>query len=261
MHVVLAATILFYAFAMPGDFRFKLDAMGFGVCHQISTHSFTIGGHQLPLCSRCSGMYLGAIGSLALLIPLRGRAMRLPPAHVLVILGVFFGAMVLDGINSTLQTLGSPIWDSTNVLRLFTGSLAGVAVAFVFYPIFNMSLWDLRVIKRERVVESPLQLLGYMLLVGLLVVLVLSAEDWLFYPIAVVSIAGMLSLLTMANSMILMTITRREGTFLSFSSALTPLLLGLLISLLELTLLALGRSSLAPYLQNAMGMPLYPGLP
>jgi len=261
VQVVLAATVVLYAFVMPGDLRFKLDAMGFGVCHQIASHSFYIDGHQLPLCARCSGIYLGALGSMVLLGVLRGRAARFPAAHMMVILGVFFGAMVLDGINSTLQTIGVPIWDTTNILRLFTGSLAGIAVAFFFYPIFNMSLWKVDRLKPQRVLESPLQLLGYMAAVGVLVALVLSAQDWLYYPIAFASVLGMLSLLTLANTMIVLIISRREGTFTTLSEALTPLLIGLLIALVELTLLALGRSSMAPYLQNTMGMPVVPGLP
>jgi hypothetical protein len=180
---------------------------------------------------------------------------------MLVILGVFFSSMVFDGINSTLQTIGSPLWDTTNVIRLFTGALAGVAVAFVFYPVFNMSIWHPSILKWQSSVESPLQLVGYMSIVGLLVALVLSMEDWLYYPIAFLSLGGMLILLTLANTMIILTISRREGTFITFSAALTPLLIGLLIALVELTLLALARSSLAPYLQNDIGMPVVPGLP
>lgn len=261
LQLALIAAVVFYALAMPGDLRFKLDSLGFGVCHQIASHSFYIGGHQLPLCARCSGIYLGAFASFVLLVARRGKAVGMPARHMLVILAVFFGAMAVDGINSTLQALGSPIWDTTNLLRLFTGSLAGIAVVFFFYPLFNMSLWRPDTTRGESVLQKPVQLLGYMLGVAVLVGLVLLGEEWLFYPLAVASIVGMLILLTMANTMIILTVTRREATFASFSEALTPLLIGLLISLVELTLLAWGRESLAPYLANNIGMPLFPGLP
>jgi uncharacterized membrane protein len=261
VQMALVTGIVFYSLVIPGDLRFKMDAMGFGVCHQISTHSYSIGNHQLPLCARCSGIYLGALASLGLLGVLRRRASRLPAGHMLAILGVFFGAMVLDGLNSTLQTFNSGLWESTNIIRLFTGALSGVAVAFIFYPIFNMSLWHRETTRRERVLEQPFELVGYMVAAGILVALLLDGGDWLYYPIAVLSIAGMLTLLTMANTLLVLIVSRREGSARTFSAALTPLLLGLFLALVELTLLSYGRASLAPFMANTLGMPVVPGLP
>src|SRR5439155_1244903 len=246
---------------MPGDLRYKMDAMGFGVCHQIATHSYFIDNHQLPLCARCSGIYLGSLSALLMLGVLRRRSSRLPARQMLAVVGVFFGAMVLDGINSTMQNFGSGIWESTNIVRLFTGALSGIAVAFVFYPMFNLSLWHKSASKRESVLEQPFELVGYMVAAGILVALVLDGGDWLFYPISILSVVGMLALLTMANTILVLIVTRREGHARTFSDAITPLLLGLLISLVVLTLLAWGRASLAPYMANSLGMPLVPGLP
>jgi uncharacterized membrane protein len=257
----LVTAAVFYSLAIPGDLRFKMAAMGFGVCHQIASHSFSIASHQLPLCARCSGMYLGALASLALLVALRRRASGLPARQMLAILGVFFGSMVLDGVNSTLQTFNSSVWDSTNIVRLFTGALSGVAIAFIFYPVFNMSLWHRDIARRERVLDQPFELAGYMVATGVLVALVLDGGDWLYYPLAVLSVAGMLTLLTMANSMLVLILTRREGSARTFSAALTPLLFGLCLALVELTLLSWGRASLAPFTTNALGMPVVPGLP
>jgi hypothetical protein len=180
---------------------------------------------------------------------------------MITILAVFFAAMVVDGINSTLQNFGSNVWDSTNLVRLVTGSLAGTAVAFFLYPVFNMSIWSREVRKRESVLESPLELAGYMVLVGLMVALVLDQGDWLFYPLSFLSIIGMLALLTMANTMLVLIITRREGKARNFSEALTPILVAFLLSLIEITLISWGRASLAPYMANNVGMPLVPGLP
>jgi uncharacterized membrane protein len=261
LQVCVLAAIVFYSLAVPGDLDYKLDALGFGVCHQIDTHSFFVGGHQLPLCARCSGIYLAALASLGLMLVIRRRAARLPAVSMITILAVFFGAMVVDGINSTLQTFGSNFWDSTNLVRLLTGSLAGTAIAFFLYPVFNMSIWSREVRKRESVLESPLELAGYMLAVGLAVALVLDQGDWLFYPLSLLSIIGMLAMLTMANTMLVLIVSRREGKARIFSEALTPILVAILLSLIEITLLSWGRASLAPYMANNVGMPLVPGLP
>lgn len=261
LQVCVLAAIVFYSLAVPGDLDYKLDALGFGVCHQIATHSFFLDDHQLPLCARCSGIYLAALASLGLMLAIRRKAARLPVGSMITILAVFFGAMVIDGINSTLQNFGGNFWDSTNLVRLITGSLAGTAVAFFLYPVFNMSIWSREVRKRESVLESPLELAGYMVAVGLMVALVLDGDDWLFYPLSLLSIIGMLAMLTMANTMLVLIITRREGKARSFSEALTPILVGFLFSLIEITLLSWGRASLAPYMANNLGMPLVPGLP
>ena len=257
----LVAAIVAYSFAMPGDLRYKLSALGFGVCHQIGTHSYFIDEHQLPLCARCSGIYLSALASLGLLVVLRGRSSRLPARGVLAVLALFFGVMAADGINSTLQSAGAGLWESTNLLRLLTGSLAGVALALAFYPMFNLSVWDRAVARRQRVLERPLELAVYLIAAAVPVALLLTGGDWLFYPLSLLSTGGMLALLTMANTMLALFATRREGLALTFSQALTPLLIGFLLSLVELTLIAWGRASLAPYLGNNLGMPLVPGLP
>lgn len=267
VQLLLLAAIVVYAFALPGDFNYKLDALGFGVCHQIPTHSFFLDGHQLPLCSRCTGIYLGALSVIALLSVLRPRAGRFPVGKLIVVFVVFFGAMVLDGVNSTLQAMGSGLWESTNFLRIFTGALAGVSVGFIFYPVYNMSLWHRDISQRRRVIERPLELPLYMVVAGALVTLVLSGVatkglGWLYYPISFLSILGMLTLLTMANTIIVLIFSRREGSARTFSALLTPLLIAVLITLVELTLLVWGRSSLAPYLaNNNLGIPLTPGLP
>jgi hypothetical protein len=181
---------------------------------------------------------------------------------MIAVFAVFFGAMVLDGVNSTLQAFGSGLWDSGNLLRLFTGTLAGVSVAFMFYPVLNMSLWHPDVAERDPVIARPFELVGYLIAAGLLVALVLSAGDWLYYPLSLLSVTGMVALLTMANTIIVLIFTRREGHSRTFSAALTPILVGLLITLVELMLLAWGRASLAPYMaNNNLGFPLVPGLP
>ncbi len=260
--LVLASGIVVYGFAMPGDVKFKLDAMGFGVCHQIHTHSFTIGGHQLPLCARCTGIYLGALSAVFIMSRLRRRSDRLPAAGMLGLLGLFFGAMVLDGLNSTFQTFGGGLWDSTNLVRLITGAMSGLAVAFVFYPVFNLSVWHREVRQRRSVLARGVELLPYLALAGVLLALVLVGAGWLYYPLSVLSISGLLTLLTMANTLVILLVTRKDEQARTPHDVLTFVLWGLALSLVMLTLLAWGRASLAPFMAgNPLGVPVLPGLP
>src|SRR5205823_2078838 len=118
---------------------------------------------------------------------------------------------------------------------LFTGALAGIAIAFVFYPLFNLTMWHPDTARRDSVLEQPFELIGYLLVAGVLVALVLDGGDWLYYPLALLSIIGILTLLTMANTMLVLTVSKHEGFARSFSDALTPLLFAVLPSLVELT--------------------------
>jgi uncharacterized membrane protein len=263
--MLIVSGIVFYTLAMPGDLKFKLDAAGFGICHQIHTHSFYIGGHQLPLCARCTGIYLGAIVGLALLARLRSRSARLPSGAMIPVLGLFFISMVVDGLNSTAQAIGpSGLWDTNNITRIVTGALSGLSVAFFFFPVFNLSLWQRERRSRESVLDHPFQLLGYLLVAGLLVALVIDGGAWLYWPMALLSTAGALALLTMANTMLVLMAARREGKARTASELITPVLLGFAITLVMLTLLALLRTSLGPSITaagNPFGLPLVPGLP
>jgi hypothetical protein len=66
-YLVVAALILVFIgwlLETPSGLFGKLDAIGYAVCHRIPERSFHIGDYQLPLCARCSGMYLGAVTGL-----------------------------------------------------------------------------------------------------------------------------------------------------------------------------------------------------
>ena len=77
------------------------DYVGAAICHRITSRSFMINGRQVPLCARCTGMYLGVALSFAVLfLAGRGRRTNLPPLPILLVLVGFIGIMGVDGINS-----------------------------------------------------------------------------------------------------------------------------------------------------------------
>lgn len=93
------------------------------ICHQIPERSFFFFGHQLPVCARCTGIYFGAfLGSFF--------ARKKAPPRLFLIAALI--PLVLDG--------GTQLFfrESTNVLRLGTGLLAGFAAIFYVYAgLFN----------------------------------------------------------------------------------------------------------------------------
>jgi uncharacterized membrane protein len=55
-------------------------AAGSNVCHQRPERSFRIAGHKMPVCARCTGLYLSAAAALPvavlLAVPLTARGAR-----------------------------------------------------------------------------------------------------------------------------------------------------------------------------------------
>ena len=107
-----------------------LFSLGSGLCHQLPERSFIFGGIQLPLCARCTGIYVGFFFAFIALVVMYWRAPRrgmLSKFYYvsLVILGL---PLVFDGLSSYLGYR-----PTTNVIRLFSGAAFGSLLAV---PIF-----------------------------------------------------------------------------------------------------------------------------
>ena len=87
----------------PAGLLGKADALGYAVCHRIDLRSFHLGDRQLPLCVRCSGMYLGAMLGLTYQAFTRKRVGGFPPRSVWAVYAAFILAFALDGVNSYLH--------------------------------------------------------------------------------------------------------------------------------------------------------------
>jgi len=226
-----------------------LDLLGAGVCGQIPSHSFIIGGRQLPLCARCTGTYLGALlGFLGLAALRRRRVSGLPPNEVLASLAGFIVLWGVDGLNSFLNLFPSAphLYQPHNLLRLITGTLQGLALSIIVYPVFSFLLW--KETNTRRVLRNWREL-GYLLIpAALLIWIVQTQASFLLYPVATLSILGVLAMLTLVNTMIVLIVTRRESKAESWRDAFSPLLLGLLATLLELSVLGLLRLALTQWL-------------
>ncbi|NLP46977.1 MAG: DUF2085 domain-containing protein [Epulopiscium sp.] len=98
-----------------------------GICHQIPERSFIIGHQYLPLCARCTGIYIGVfISFLYLLLRKRWYGNRPPSFGLLCILLFSFFPLIWDGITSYLN-----IRQTNNTIRIITGVLSGST-----WPIF-----------------------------------------------------------------------------------------------------------------------------
>jgi uncharacterized membrane protein len=124
--IAFAALILIAWFWLtPSGLMGKADAIGYAVCHQIGSHSFFIKeGLQMPMCARCSGMYIAAMITLGYLFAFHNKKAGYPPKSIMIILALFVILWLVDGINSFLHLF--PFWkflyEPLNLTRLWTGS-------------------------------------------------------------------------------------------------------------------------------------------
>ena len=113
-----------------------------GVCAQRPSHSFQFAGQPLPVDARMSGIYLGAASSLLwYLLVCRARYSGRFTRGTWILLGLCIGAMAFDGLNSLAADLAlSTPFETTNLTRLVTGLLSGVAIGAILSHLATISL-------------------------------------------------------------------------------------------------------------------------
>ncbi len=222
-----------------------LGFWGAGVCHRIVRRTFLRAGNAMPLCARCSGIYLGYL-TTTVVVFLRGRHRPnlLAPPAILAVLLLFLGLVGLDGINSYLELVPilPNLYEPHNTLRLLTGSLEGVSLAGIFVPILHMTLWasapEVRVLPNWR--ELGLVLLA----VGGIDLLALWHPAALFVPLSLVSLLGLWLALAMVNTLLVAAVLRRAGRVSTWNQVITLLLWGGLLALAEMAALSWARYTL-----------------
>ncbi len=103
--------------------RFWIRLMEFGArtgCHQMPSRSFSYKGYQFPICARCTGLLVGELISIILIV----CGLRIP--YLLI-----FAFIAVMGIDWVIQY--ADLLYSTNVRRLITGLLCGVGVTYLYF--------------------------------------------------------------------------------------------------------------------------------
>jgi uncharacterized membrane protein len=238
--VALAALATFFFTHTPPGFWNKLMAVSSAVCHQDPAHSFLVYGRQMPLCARCTGMYLGALLSLAFHFQ-RGKLGSLPPRKILIPLGLLFLAFALDGLNSWAASLGLgwKFYETTNLTRLITGTGAGLVIGTVLAPIFNQTAWASWV--KASALPNGKKLAVLLAAAAVIILAVYASPQALRYPAAILSVLGVLVVLCLAYTTLALIILKRENIANSWRDLLLPLLVGLFTAFLQTSFFAFLR--------------------
>lgn len=248
--VPLAALLAFsvwFAIAPPGLLG-KADAVGYAICHRIDERSFHIGERQLPLCARCTGEFYAAGISLLFFAFVSPKKSGMPGWKLGAPLVFFLLAFGLDGVNSYVYLLKQTsqgaldyipnLYMPNNTLRLFTGSGMGIALASILFPAFNQTAWR----KPDPSRALDWKKLGILTAIVLVINLLILTEHAAFlYPIAILSVLGVLALLVVVFSMVWVLVMGEENAFDNLTQMWMPLLAGTTLAFLMIAAIDLLR--------------------
>ncbi len=237
----------FLLIAPPGLLG-KADAVGYAICHRISERSFHLGERQLPMCARDTGTFTSAAVTLLLLSLRKPKRGGMPVKKISAVLLLFFLIWAVDGSNSYLYLLKEKlgilpqlknIYIPNNTLRLLTGTGMGMGMGAVLYAAFNQSVW------KEPDMRPSLENwrdLGLLIAIMLLIdIAVLTEAPIVLYPIALISVLGVLVLLSLIFTVVWVMIMREENKFTSLQEMWISLSAGLTLTLLMLLAIDLFR--------------------
>ncbi len=227
--------ILIWSAETPPGILGKADAIGYAICHRIASHSFLINGMPMPLCARCTGIYLGVIVSFFITFASgRTRASRLPPLSVNIVLGLFVVAMGIDGVNSYISFFpgAHQLYASSNPLRLITGMFCGITMFNLVFPVFNGVVW--RAPANERVINNLRELLGIGAVAVGVILLVLTQQPAYLWVAGILSTIGVVMMLTMIGMVIFMSLFRMDRSATSWRTLAVPMLAGLTLAFIQL---------------------------
>jgi uncharacterized membrane protein len=211
-----------------------LHWLGFGLCHQLPERSLFGGGVQVPVCARDEGIYVGFLVAF-LLIWLLHRPLRprdLPGPAALLVCALFLGSMVYDGVTSY-----AGLRETTNLIRLLTGTMAGYSLAALVAPLLNDELWVSA--DSIRVLSPAWRLAVWALSVPPVVLVVLYGGPLLGvgYPIAVA--AAIIATFVIVNLVLAVMLSPFERKAQRGRDLLLPLAIALLLTVLEFLLASL----------------------
>jgi hypothetical protein len=192
------------------------------------------------------GIYGGFMVTLITLVAMgRLGAQRLANRPTLLLLISFFASMTIDGVNSTLADLGLPHpYTSTNITRLTTGLLAGLAIAPLIVWLLGVVTAPSEVDTRRPVLRAPWEVLLPLVANAGFAAMVMREQAIFYYPIALVSVGGVVLALTLVTLVVVVGMSEIHGRITNARQLVTPGALSLLVAFAVLGLSAVIRWSM-----------------
>lgn len=239
--IVAAVVLAGWLLNTPPGWMGKADAVGYAICHQILERSFQINGQPISLCARCTGMYVGALIGILYQMFLGRRRAAWPEKKYMIILGGFFIAFGIDGVNSAAKLFlqRGLLYEPNNTLRLFTGTGMGLTMAAMILPTFHQTVW--KNYAPQPFFQTWKQFAGMVLIGFTSAALILTEHAAILIPFTYFGVLGVIVLLVLLYSMVLMVIFKRENVTEDARQLAPWLLGGLIVAFLHIGVIDLVR--------------------
>jgi uncharacterized membrane protein len=238
--IVLISILTVWAMLTPSGWVGKLRAIAYSVCQQNPDHTLMIGYRLLPLCARCTGMFLGClIGLIGFQTLTNGGGY--PARKFRWILALFLLFFAVDGINSAVFTFfdGRALYLPNNILRLTSGLAMGMVLAAILVPLWRQIL--LHETADDSGLHSWRQFLPIFFAEGLTAVAVLFAPVWFYFPVAVLSTLSVPILVTMVYTLLWILAFNKEANIRNRIERFSYIVLGCLAAFVQIGALDLLR--------------------
>ena len=111
------------------------EFLGSAICHRLEERSFNLNGYYLPLCARCTGMYIGfLVSSLYFFIIKRNKADKPPDVKSALLIFASLLPLAFDGITSYMG-----LRETNNIIRFVTGALFTSSLPILFILLRNFT--------------------------------------------------------------------------------------------------------------------------
>ncbi len=252
--LAIAVAIGLLAMLLPQQVGALGNMVGYAVCHRIPDRSFFVGGTQLPLCARDTGMFTAALATMAVYISVEPRRVALFPRlpHALPLIGLFL-AWAFDGVNSylLLATRQVFLYEPQNWLRLVTGAGMGVSLGACVVALFNSAVWKPELMAMQPSVGSWREVGRLLIIAACVVLVVLWQPAFLYGPLAVLSALGAFTLLTIVNALFVLLATKRQSAMSAWNQLGWPMAIGAFLTFNEIMLIVIARQALTA----SLGLP------
>lgn len=216
---IILVMLVFWIINTPPGLLGKTDAVGYAVCHRITSHSFYFGDRPFSFCARCTGQYLGFLWGFLFQIFWSRKRSGFPPKAIFAFIGLLFLIYALDGFNSVLTLYPGfqhlSVYEPLNSLRLFSGLGMGMVISAIMVPLIGQSILRETILKP---VFKDLKQWGIFFGGGFLIgSLVLTGNPLILYPLILSSAAGLILLLSLLYAVIWIIVLKKDNTFNSWN--------------------------------------------
>lgn len=199
-----------------------------------------MGDRPLPLCARCSGMYIGALTGILFQLQNKLRG-GMPSKKIFIVLGLFTVMFAIDGVNSYMHLIpGLPgLYEPNNLLRLLTGTGVGIGMSLVLLPVINQTLW------LNWNTESNVNRWNefFPILISALAAggLLFTGNPLLLYPLGILSAGTVLVILGSIYSIVWVMILKKENAFIKWHETIPYFALGFSTAIMQIFIIDLIR--------------------